>query len=137
MTYNLSDEDILTGLKSRSYAFPSGATELYSIGELAKALGREVVTVRKWETDGTIPLPIYVKNGSDGKHGRRRLYSAAQICGMVRIANEEGIHIDQMRPRKGQRIKQIQRTRFTERVTALFDQELRKLKEQAKLRKAA
>lgn len=65
--------------------------ELFSIGQLATALNRKPATIRKWEQDGTIPKATFTKPGADHKHGRRRLYSRAQIEALVRIAQEEGI----------------------------------------------
>ena len=66
-------------------------TELFTIGALAKALGREVVTMRLWERTGRIPMAKHraapSRNGATG----RRLYTRAQVEGLMRIANEEGI----------------------------------------------
>lgn len=85
--------------------------ELFSVGHLAKALGRVPVTIRKWEKDGTIPKATFRKP-SDDPRGQRRLYSRAQIEGLVKIAKEEGLLDDRPKP--------ITRTAFTSRAVALF-----------------
>jgi hypothetical protein len=136
-----SKENILIGLKPRRYLAKGVEREFYTIGELAKALGRQVVTVRKWEREGILPASQFVVNAYilgpggepvtddlgrkvENKRGRRRLYTAEQVVGIVQIAADEGILLDPYRPRKGQRVRQIRETNFTERVIALFRQEL-------------
>lgn len=114
-------EAILAGLTSKEKIVEGHKVDCYTIGELAKALGRQVVTVRKWEVEGRIPLAPIVDPGMDGRHGRRRYYTAAHIVGMVRIAAEEGILLDPFSPRRGQRMSQISETKFTERVFVLFE----------------
>ena len=87
--------------------------ELLSISDLAKALRRDPVTIRKWERKRYIPPATYVKSGVNGDvRGRRRLYSRAQVEAMVRIAAEEKILYDEH--------KHISRTRFTTKVFAAF-----------------
>jgi hypothetical protein len=88
-------------------------TEFFTVGDLAKALGRQPVTIRKWEREGVIPKSTYQSPGKDGDvRGRRRLYIREQVEGMVRIAHEEGVLVSHQKPIKG--------TRFTERVVDLF-----------------
>lgn len=89
--------------------------EFFTNGHLGDALdGRSDITMRKWEKKGFIPKATYYKPGKEGNvHGRRRLYSRAQVEGIVRIAKEEGIF-----PRNS-RIK-VSSTNFTRRVVALF-----------------
>lgn len=65
-------------------------TELFSIGALADALGKAVVTVRLWERKGVIPKAQYRTPNKNGKGGRR-LYTRAQIEGIVMIAQQEGM----------------------------------------------
>lgn len=87
--------------------------EFFTTGQLAQALGREAVTIRKWERDGIIPKPMYHKSGSGGDpRGRRRYYTRDQVEGIQKIAFEEGLL-------KGDQ-RSIKATRFTERVIDLF-----------------
>uniref|UniRef100_A0AAU3I9L1 HTH merR-type domain-containing protein n=1 Tax=Streptomyces sp. NBC_01393 TaxID=2903851 RepID=A0AAU3I9L1_9ACTN len=99
--------------KPRTYVVSGVSTEFFTVGDLAAALGRRPVTIRKWERDGIIPKSTYQSPGKDGDvRGRRRLYTRPQVEGMVRIAYEEGVLVSHQKPIKG--------TAFTERVIALF-----------------
>lgn len=87
-------------------------TEFFTIGQLGQALGgRKPVTLRKWERLGIIPKPTFRKP-SDDPRGQRRLYTRAQVEGMVKIAEEERVLRPHSRP--------ITQTEFTKRVIALF-----------------
>jgi hypothetical protein len=89
-------------------------TDFYTVGDLAKALGRQPVTIRKWEREGIIPKSVYQSPGRDGDvRGRRRLYTREQVEGMARIAAEEGVLVSHQKP--------IKDTQFTPRVIALFE----------------
>lgn len=90
--------DPLAGLKSRLYRVNGKPTPFYGIAELGKILGgRRPDTMRAWEERGWIPRPTVVFPGRDpraaasAKHGRRRLYTRAQLIGLYQIAWEEGI----------------------------------------------
>lgn len=97
--------------KPKVYKVKGEEVEAFNIGALAKALNREPVTMRKWERDGILPISGLRKPSADPR-GRRRLYTRAQIEGIVRIAKDEGIlHAHQ---------KPIKNTNFTERVLQLF-----------------
>lgn len=85
--------------------------EFFTIGHLAKALGRKPVTIRGWERAGVIPKPTFRKPSEDPR-GTRRLYTRAQVEGILRIADEEGLMRGDFRP--------IGDTDFTRRVIALF-----------------
>lgn len=99
--------------KGRVYIVRGQETEFFTVGQLAKALGRQAVTIRKWELNGIIPRATFqAPNPKKDDRARRRLYSRAQAEGIVRIAIEEGI--------VGPGSTPISRTRFTERVTELF-----------------
>lgn len=65
-------------------------TEFFQIGALGTALCRSSNTIRRWISDGTIPPASYRMNSASIK-GQRRLWTRAQIEGMVRIAREEGL----------------------------------------------
>lgn len=83
--------------------------EFFTIGSLAKALNRQVVTIRKWEKLGYIPKARYRTAGKK----QDRLYTRAQIEGMMRLAEDEGL----MDPTAKVRIPN---TTFPVRVKALF-----------------
>jgi len=85
--------------------------EFFTIGHLAKALNRKPVTIRGWERDGVIPKSTFRKPSEDPR-GTRRLYTRAQVEGILRIADEEGLMRGDYRP--------ISDTDFTRRVIALF-----------------
>lgn len=95
-----------------------GVWPMYTLGQLAAALLRKPVTLRRWESQGIIPRAPYLVRGIsnlDGtrdKRGDRRLYGLAHIQGIVNIAAEEGL-LDDL-------TKKIKETGFTEKVTALF-----------------
>lgn len=86
--------------------------EFYTVGQLAQALGRKAVTIRKWENDGVIPVATF-NAPSDDPRGRRRLYTKEQVVGMVQIAKEEGILTETWKP--------INKTDFSKRVKELFE----------------
>lgn len=78
--------------------------EMYSIGELAKELGRESQTIRKWEIGGIIPPTRFRDNA------KRRLYPLQIVKGMKMIVDEEDIT---------QGVS-FETTDFTKRVEKLF-----------------
>lgn len=86
--------------------------EMFPIGALAKALGRDSVTMRAWIRKGWLPKAQFQTHPLPGTRGDagRRLWTRAQIEGIVAIAQEEGL-LNEHPPR-------IQQTRFTERVMA-------------------
>lgn len=88
--------------------------EMFPIGSLAKALKRDSVTIRAWIRKGWLPRAKYQTPGLVGTPGDagRRLWSRAQIEGIVKIAKEEGLLSDTP-PR-------LQRTKFTQRVMAAW-----------------
>ncbi|MFE2100865.1 MerR family transcriptional regulator [Streptomyces sp. NPDC059468] len=100
--------------KPRRYVVAGKETEFFTVGQLARALGRQPVTIRKWEREGVIPKSTFQSPGRDGDvRGRRRLYTRAQVEGIVRIAHEEGVLVSHQKP--------IKDTQFTPRVIALFE----------------
>lgn len=99
----------------RIYPTPEGPTEFFTLGQLARALGRQSVTIRKWEREGIIPKAQYqVPGRNNDPRGRRRLYTRKQVEGIVRIAEEEGLFANTRKP--------FEETRFRERVLDLFKQ---------------
>lgn len=85
--------------------------EFFTIGHLGAAINRAPGTIRYWESKRFFPKPSFTVNGAD-KYKRRRLYTRAQIEGVIRIAQEEGL-LNHSRRYLGQ-------TRFTERCFELF-----------------
>lgn len=99
----------------RVYTINGEDVEFFSVGQLARALGREPGTIRKWESQGVIPKATFQVPGRDGDpRGRRRLYSRKQVEGMVKIAEDEGL-MDFGVPRKS-----FSTTQFKPRVLELF-----------------
>jgi hypothetical protein len=98
-------------VKPRSKHLPDGRElEMFPIGSLAKALGRESVTIRRWIRLGWLPRARYQTPAIAGTRGNagRRMWTRTQIEGIVRIAGEEGLLSDKP--------PQIQKTNFTRRV---------------------
>jgi hypothetical protein len=99
--------------KPRKYVVAGVSTEFFTVGNLASALGRQAVTIRKWEREGVIPKSTYQSPGrDDDPRGRRRLYTREQVEGIVKIAAEEGVLVSHQKP--------LSRTQFSSRVIDLF-----------------
>jgi hypothetical protein len=97
--------------KPRTYTVNGKDVQFFTIGQLAMALNRSAKTVRRWEERGVIPSAIF-RAPSKSVRGKQRLYTRAQVEGMVRIAQEEGLlHSN---------YQGIRKTRFTEKTIALF-----------------
>jgi len=88
--------------------------EFFGIGALAEALEREPVTIRKWERDGVIPRATFRLPSADPR-GARRLYSRAQVEGIVALAGEEGLMNPAKRPA-------LAKTQFPTKVKTLFEE---------------
>lgn len=101
--------DLLDGEDRRVMEVAGVEREFYSIGALARALNREVQTIRLWERRGYLPDAVYRAPGRK----KDRLYTRLQIVGLHALATEEGL----MDPTKKKRIDQ---TRFPERAHKLF-----------------
>lgn len=94
-------------------SLPDGTrVEMFPIGALAKALGRNSVTIRRWIRLGLLPRATYQTKPLAGTRGDagRRLWTRRQIEGIAQIAKEEGLLSDNP-PR-------MQATHFTQRVVA-------------------
>src|SRR5690348_4515453 len=91
--------------------------EFFTIGDLARALNRKPVTIRKWEAEGVIPKAVYIKPSEiKDKRGIRRLYYREQVEGLVGIAREEGV----LEPNANGKWKSIEETDFRQRAYDLF-----------------
>jgi hypothetical protein len=88
--------------------------EMFHIGSLAKALGKDAVTIRAWMRKGWLPRNSFQTRPIPGTLGNagRKLWTRQQIEGIVRIAREEGL-LDDKPPRMAQ-------THFTDRVRAAW-----------------
>lgn len=75
----------LNGAKGKFYKINGIDTEMFTIGELCKAIGRKPVTVRMWESKGWIPKANYRTPPPQGEQvpGKavkgRRLYTRSQV----------------------------------------------------------
>lgn len=99
--------------KPRLHAVRGVMTELFTVGQLAQALGRRPGTIRTWERNKVIPNATIQLPGRDQDvRGKRRLYTRAQIEGLVKIAGEEGL--------LGGDNTSIKATDFTKRAFDLF-----------------
>lgn len=109
-TVQLDDDEDIFAKPRKGYQYNNNPFPCYAIGVLAKALGRQPVTIRLWEREGLLPRTSFSSSKVQGS-GKARLYTREQIEGIVRIAEEEGV-LDGTRS--------IRDTDFTKRVKALF-----------------
>jgi hypothetical protein len=69
--------------------------ETFTIGALAQALGRPIVTIRVWITEGYIPSAPYrlpdKKNLNGKNHKGNRLYSRAMVEKVIELFDLAGI----------------------------------------------
>ena len=69
--------------------------EMFTIGALASALGRPVITIRTWIKEGYLPASPYrmptTKNVKGEDHAGRRLYSRAMVESLVDIFAKTGL----------------------------------------------
>lgn len=75
----------VNGARGKVYRIGGVETEFFTVGELAKALGRKSVTIRSWESRGWLPKVKYrtpppAAEQIPGKPSKgRRLYSRDQV----------------------------------------------------------
>lgn len=97
----------------RKYLISGELTEFFTIGQIARVLGRKPGTLRKWERMGILPQAKYLApNPNKDARAKRRLYTRAQAEGIYRIAVEEGI-VGSTKP--------VGSTNFAERAEKLFN----------------
>lgn len=82
--------------KSYEKTLPNGKKiEMFTIGALAKALNRPIITIRVWIREGYLPASPYRLPTKPDKNGvarpGRRLYSRAMIDSAIRIFKEQGL----------------------------------------------
>ena len=84
------DDEWLTRLPSYEFLLGGVARKFYTVGSLAKALGKQPVTIRSWEQKGWLPpatfrTPPPKSEQLPGKAVKgRRLYSEEQLRFLVR-----------------------------------------------------
>lgn len=66
-------------------AAEEGPPEYVGIGELARALNRSPVTLRRWERVGLLPPPGH-RSRSHSTRGERRLYTRSEVAALQRAA---------------------------------------------------
>jgi len=67
---------------AKEYVIEGKVMMLYSIGELARAIGKQPVTIRKWEETGFLPNATYRDTSN------RRLYTREQVEGVAELTAE-------------------------------------------------
>lgn len=99
----------------KHYVVKGVSYEFFTIGHLAKALGKSTITIRDWEREGWLPQAKYRTAPRGKAKAGLRLYSRAQIEGIIRIAKEEGL-LDT------DRIRSFAESDFPARVHRLFEE---------------
>ncbi len=95
-------------------------TEFFTIGQLATALHRSKYTVVDWIRKGSCPSPATEPRPTEHRLGKGiRLWSRAQVEGIQRIAEEEGILGEQRRRRQ---TRSAAHQRFAERTSQLMQE---------------
>lgn len=89
---------IAVGWDSRPYkkTMPNGTdVDMFTLGALAEALGRPVITIRSWMKLGHIPVSPYRLPARLDKHGEmrqgRRLYTRAMVEAAITVFRSNGI----------------------------------------------
>ena len=102
---------------------PSLLPELYSLGDIARALGMvDANALRRWEKSGLLPTARHYTVGENtgawGSGGRKRRYTAAEYNMIVRIAIDERVA---HRSVTGVPRANIRETQFASRVLAAWE----------------
>lgn len=101
-------------MTSKIYTIDGVELEMFTIGELAKRLDRQLQTLRKWEKLGIIPQATY-RSGTN-----RRLYTVNQINAIVNCVRKYNIKQGQPIP---QEFKDEVEQAFHEATKKDFEQE--------------
>lgn len=89
---------------------PNGKdVEMFTIGALATALGRPIITLRVWIKDGHIPQAPYrlpdKKNKYGGTHKGHRVYSRAMVESAIELFAQAGaLHVKRVDWSKNQQL---------------------------------
>ena len=90
-------DDRYSGARGKEYVINGERVMMYTVGEVAKALGRRPVTIRMWESKGWIPKTSYRTKPPQavqipGKPSKgRRLYSQDQLDTLLDGVERYGI----------------------------------------------
>lgn len=84
------DVERIDQLSPLPYLINNRRALLYTIGDLAAMLGRSPVTLRAWERKGHIP-PTELRRNFEDTLGSRRLYTRAQVLGIVAAARKHNM----------------------------------------------
>lgn len=90
------EPDFAWDTKPYKKTLPNGKeVEMFTIGALAAALGRPVITIRTWIKEGYLPASPYrlptKKNSKGEDHQGRRLYSRAMVEAVIELFNSAGL----------------------------------------------
>jgi len=90
------EPDLNWDAKPIKKALPNGRDlEMFTIGALAAALGRPVITIRAWIKEGYLPVAPYrlpaTKDVNGKDHQGRRLYSRTMVERVVEILKAAGL----------------------------------------------
>jgi len=90
------EPDAAWDVKPYKKTLPNGReVEMFTIGALAGALGRPVITIRTWIKEGYLPASPYrlpaKKNSKGEDHQGRRLYSRAMVEAVIKLFDSAGL----------------------------------------------
>lgn len=90
------EPDLAWDTKPYKKKLPNGnEIEMFTIGALASALGRPVITIRTWIKEGYLPASPYrlptKKNSKGEDHQGRRLYSRAMVEAVIELFDSAGL----------------------------------------------
>lgn len=114
--HDAQDADLIATLSPKRYLVGNAPRLFYSLGDLARVLGRSPVTIRKWIRLGILPETPFKYTTPDIR-GSRRLFTEGMIAGVLKIARAEGIL-----PLYA--VANLKHTNFTPRVVDLYEREL-------------
>ena len=91
-----AEESYTWDAKPYKKTLPNGRDlEMFTIGALATALGRPVITIRAWIKEGYLPASPYrlptTKNVKGEDHAGRRLYSRAMVEKLIELFTSAGL----------------------------------------------
>lgn len=103
--------DTWAALPGKEFTLRGKQVKFYGISVLAGKLERGSAAMRKWERLGYLPPTPYRSPGV-APNGQRRMYTRAQIEGLVTIAKQEGL--------LGDYIRNVSATDFPTKAARLF-----------------
>jgi hypothetical protein len=106
----------------RNTTLPNGKEiDLFTIGALAEALGRPVITLKLWMSEGHLPTSPYRLPTKTDKNGNerqgRRLYSKSMIESAINVFTKFGVlHV--------KRIDWVKYSRITDEISEAWEKSL-------------